>query len=197
MTEIPLPGQLPDILMKNPPHRIFAYIHSRPAGQVMGVAIDGRSGKVIEAVILPNKQRVMLGLGIGDERAHAHHKYRRRFPKGYRLLWTDNPETDERLDAVKGRLELSAKEFRDTGTHITTSEAKRSDPHKQEGVGALSPVGDLLLSLCKHELHMQQASSKQPSNQWCQPPGQLLIEIRDKINRNLFTEDSSDETHSN
>jgi len=141
--------EIPPAILKNPPHRIFAYIHSQPAGQVMGVAVDSITGKVIEAVILPTRQRVMLGLGIGDDKAHAHHKYRRKYPRGYQLLWTENPETDERLASLKGRLEKDAGELRERAVHVTESDARRSGPITQEGEGTLAPVGELTAELVR------------------------------------------------
>lgn len=87
--------------LTHPPTRLFAYVNSYPKGQVMGVVMDERTGRIIETLILPTKQRVMLGLGIADDNAHAHHTYRRLYPHGYRLIWTDDPNADKRLDKIK------------------------------------------------------------------------------------------------
>ena len=88
--------------LKNPPKRIFAYMHSEPGNSLMGVAISAATGKILEAVILPTKQRVMLGLGIGNDTSQAHVTYRRYGGKcGYELLWIEDPENDIRMNPLK------------------------------------------------------------------------------------------------
>lgn len=91
--------------LKLPAKRIFAYQHSHPGDQIMGVAIDAITGKILEAVILPTKQRVMLGLGIGNTDAQAHVTYRRFGGKqGYDLIWIEDPEAHKLTEALKDRL---------------------------------------------------------------------------------------------
>lgn len=88
--------------LKNPPKKIFAYMHSAPGNSLMGVAISAISGKILEAVILPTKQRVMLGLGIGNDTAQAHATYRRHGGRhGYQLIWIEDPEEDPRMNPLK------------------------------------------------------------------------------------------------
>lgn len=108
--------------LTHPPTRLFAYVNSYPNDQVMGIVIDGRTGKVLETLILPTKQRVMLGLGIANDNAHAHHMYRRLYPHGYRLIWTDDPKEDIRLSRLKHELEESAGELRRDGANAPRPE---------------------------------------------------------------------------
>jgi len=135
--------------LTNPPTRLFAYVNSHPNDQVMGVVMDGRTGKVIEATILPTKQRVMLGLGVGNDTAHAHHHYRRLYPHGYRLIWTDDPNTDVRLEKLKHRLEKGAKELREIGTIVKESDT--ADPSRElvEVDAALDQTGQLTAELVR------------------------------------------------
>ena len=135
--------------LTNPPTRLFAYVNSHPNDQVMGVVMDGRTGKVIEATILPTKQRVMLGLGVGNDTAHAHHHYRRLYPHGYRLIWTDDPNTDVRLEKLKHRLEKGAKELREVGTIVKESDT--ADPSRElvEVDAALDQTGQLTAELVR------------------------------------------------
>lgn len=135
--------------LKNPPTRLFAYVNSHPADQVMGVVIDGRTGKTIEATILPTRQRVMLGLGIGNDTAHAHHHYRRLYPHGYRLIWTDDPETDVRLEKLKHRLEKGSGELRDAGIVVSEADAVRDPGHVQEAAATLDQTGSLTTQLVR------------------------------------------------
>ncbi len=136
--------------LTNPPTRLFAYVNSHPDDQVMGVVIDGRTGKTIEATILPTRQRVMLGLGIGNDTAHAHHHYRRLYPHGYRLIWTDDPHTDERLGHLKLRLEKGARELRDINVNVKESEALRRTPAADVKVDAtLDQTGQLTTELVR------------------------------------------------
>lgn len=119
--------------LTHPPTRLFAYVNSHPNDQVMGIVIDGRTGKVLETLILPTKQRVMLGLGIANDNAHAHHMYRRLYPHGYRLIWTDDPKTDIRLGRLKAQLEESAGELRRDGANTPRPETisgQRSAAHE-------------------------------------------------------------------
>ena len=95
--------QEPLAILAEPPSRIAAFISGRPMKQIMGVAIDADTGDHLQAVILPTKQRVMLALGIGDKKAHAHNIYRQKYPKGYTLFWTDDPEHDPRLARAKDK----------------------------------------------------------------------------------------------
>ncbi len=98
--------------LKYPPKIIFAYKHSTPNHQIMGVAICAETGKIIQAAILPTKQRVMLALGIGNEDAHAHNYYRMFGGKhGYKLIWIDNPETDPRTARIKEKLVTKAQQL--------------------------------------------------------------------------------------
>ena len=147
MTETEKP--MVEFPLKNPPTRLFAYVNSHPADQVMGVVIDGRTGKTIEATILPTKQRVMLGLGIGNDTAHAHHHYRRLYPHGYRLIWTDDPNTDERLSGLKGRLEKASGELRAVGVNATESEVQRPSTDQQAVDSTLAPTGQLTAELVR------------------------------------------------
>lgn len=142
------PGQIPEIILKNPPRRLFAYINSHPDDQVMGVTIDGKTGQTIQAVILPTRQRVMLGLGIGNDDANAHHTYRQKYPSGYTLLWTDNPDTDPRLAGLKGRLEESADANRKQAPH---AEGTAPPPPQREpdAVETHSPIGELTTKLVR------------------------------------------------
>lgn len=95
-----------------PPKVIFAYKHSTPGNEIMGVAIDAETGDIIQAAILPTKQRVMLALGIGNEDAHAHNYYRVFGGKhGYKLIWIENPDTDPRTARLKGKLTDKAQEL--------------------------------------------------------------------------------------
>ncbi len=95
-----------------PPKLIFAYKHSTPGNEIMGVAIDAETGAILQAAILPTKQRVMLALGIGNEDAHAHNYYRVFGGKhGYKLIWIDNPDTDPRTASLKGKLITKAEEL--------------------------------------------------------------------------------------
>ncbi len=98
--------------LKYPPKIIFAYKHSTPNHQIMGVAIDAETGKILQAAILPTKQRVMLALGIGNDDAHAHNYYRMFGGKhGYKLVWIENPDTDPRTARLKGKLVTKAQEL--------------------------------------------------------------------------------------
>ena len=143
------PGQVPEIILKNPPTRLFAYVNSYPNEQVMGVTIDGNTGRTIQAVILPTKQRVMLGLGIGNDDANAHHTYRQEYPGGYHLFWSDDPDTDPRLARLRERLEQSVRELRKNEVHVTESQAQSGLPATQEADGALVPVGELTTQLMR------------------------------------------------
>lgn len=88
--------------LKNPPGEVYAFVHKRLEHQVMGLAIDSITGEPIEAVILPTRQRVMLGLGVGNEEANIHHKYRRRYRHGYEVIWITDAKTDRRLAKFRG-----------------------------------------------------------------------------------------------
>lgn len=148
--------------LTNPPTRLFAYVNSHPADQVMGVVIDGRTGKTIEATILPTKQRVMLGLGVGNDQAHAHHHYRRLYPHGYRLIWTDDPHTDVRLAGLKGRLEKGAGELQETGTIVSESEVMAATPQPTLEVDpALPQTGQLTADLIRGGVEKAKSTPRQ------------------------------------
>lgn len=139
-------SEIPEILLKNPPRRLYAYIHSHPNGQLMGVTMDGQTGKPIDTCILPTKQRVMLGLGIGNDNAHAHAKYRQLYPQGYKLIWSDDPETDRATQGLKERLLAQANDAE--RSNKPTSE-RRHIPSHQDVSGALSAAGQLTAKLVR------------------------------------------------
>jgi len=128
---------------------LVAYVHSHVEDQVMGVTIDSKTGKTIQAVILPTKQRVMLGLGIGDDKANAHHAYRSIYPDGYVLHWSDDPETDERLAELKGELVANARELREHDVHSTEPETVPPTEHSEEVAGSLEATGQLTTELMR------------------------------------------------
>ena len=114
--------------MRKSKRRLFAYVHSHPNNQVMGVTIDGTTGKTIEATILPTKQRVMLALGVGNELAHVHNKYRQKYgTSGYTLSWIDDPGTDERLASLREDLQTSTRDLREHGVHAKEPAEPRSN----------------------------------------------------------------------
>lgn len=90
--------------LKNPPSNIYAFVYRRVKDQVMGMAVTEK-GIPIEAVILPTRQRVMLALGVGDDKSNIHHKYRRLHPNGYELIWVRDSKTDPRLARFRGESE--------------------------------------------------------------------------------------------
>lgn len=79
------------------PGQIYAFCEPAPQKRVMGLAVDAATLKALEYCFLPTRQRAMLALGIGDDRSHAHRKYRQAYPKGYQLHWISDPRNDPRL----------------------------------------------------------------------------------------------------
>ena len=134
--------------LTNPPTRLFAYINSYP------------DNKVIEATILPTKQRVMLGLGVGDEKSHAHHKYRRLYPHGYRLIWTDDPGTDVRLSGLKTKIEKGARELRDNGVIVTESDALHASQPTQDIDAPLDTTRQLTTDLMREGVEKAKSASE-------------------------------------
>lgn len=95
-----------EAILANPPHHIYAYILSRTLKNKMqlGIAMDTRTGKMLESVVLPTRQRIMLALGIGNEEAQAHATYRRATRNNYVLHWTDKPEEEQALIEMSERI---------------------------------------------------------------------------------------------
>lgn len=93
-------------VLTNPPHHIYAYILAKnlPNRNLLGVAIDTRTGKTLESVVLPTRQRIMLALGVGNDNSHAHHKYRRITGNNYTLTWTDDPQSEPALVEMSERI---------------------------------------------------------------------------------------------
>lgn len=145
--------------LAHPPTRLFAYVNSYPNDQVMGIVIDGRTGKVLETLILPTKQRVMLGLGVANDNAHAHHMYRRLYPHGYRLIWTDDPKTDIRLENLKGRLEKSAGALKEVEAIGTESDAGRTIAAHTESNETLPATGQLTADIMRGGVEKEKAVS--------------------------------------
>lgn len=123
---------IPPIILKNPPHEIYAYILGRPNNMLMGVAVDTHTGRNLEAVILPTKQRVMLALGIGDDTAQAHHKYRQATNNNYTLTWTDDPESEEALQRMSEKLKRVSRGVQKAIREPTPSPKQEPEPAKTE-----------------------------------------------------------------
>lgn len=119
--------------LKNPPSKIFAFVHQLVKDQVMGMAITEK-GTPIEAVILPTKQRVMLALGIGEDKANIHHTYRRLHPNGYDLIWIDDAKTDPRLARFRGEQgEASQAQEASSARHEPLPAERTGSPPKSPG----------------------------------------------------------------
>ena len=146
--------------LTHPPTRLFAYVNSHPNDQVMGVVMDGRTGKIVEATILPTKQRVMLGLGVGNDKAHAHHTYRRLYPRGYRLIWTDDPAEDKRLESLKHKLEHGAGELREVGVDVTESQSQPDSTQHQAVEGSLGFTGQLTAELIRGGVEKEKSAEQ-------------------------------------
>lgn len=109
-------------MVANPPDKIYAFItavlpprHRKEKQAILGTALHVRTGAYLETVILPTRQRVMLALGVGDENAHAHHKYRQATRNNYVLLWTDNPQEEPDIQAYLQKKHAVATETKSKG----------------------------------------------------------------------------------
>ena len=148
-------------IMKKSKRKLFAYIHSHVKDQVMGVTIDGKTGATIQAVILPTKQRVMLGLGIGDDKAHAHHTYRGIYGEDrYTLEWSDDPETDERLADLRERLAESARKLHEPASELPKRASEPSQSLDKESSEPLEDTGQITTDLMRKGLEAAKATRK-------------------------------------
>ena len=116
--------------LKNPPGEVYAFIHKRLENQVMGLAIDSQTGDPIEAVILPTRQRVMLALGVGNEDANIHHKYRRKYRHGYTVTWISDSKSDPRLAKFRGEPEVSSKAGDPSQPRLPSAEHPATPPER-------------------------------------------------------------------
>jgi len=165
--------------LTHPPTRLFAYVNSHPNDQVMGVVMDGRTGKIVEATILPTKQRVMLGLGVGNDKAHAHHTYRRLYPRGYRLIWTDDPAEDKRLESLKHKLEHGAGELREVGVDVTESQSQPDSTQHQAVEGSLGSTGQLTAELIRGGVEKEKSAEGNTSRPNPTSPAPIVPEQPD------------------
>jgi len=91
----------------------------------------------------------MLGLGIGDENAHAHNVYRQKYGK-YELIWVEDPETDERTQGLKRRLTADRTIRQGVQTAIRSPLAEpRPVKHDEEIAADLAATGELTAELVR------------------------------------------------
>ncbi len=133
--------------LKNPPGEVYVFIHKRLENQVMGLAIDSQTGEPIEAVILPTRQRIMLALGVGNEDANIHHKYRRKYRHGYTVTWISDPKTDKRLAKFRGEPTVDAEPASSAKVGATQDTTHRPEQAPVSPPDTMS--GDLTASLIK------------------------------------------------
>lgn len=153
----------PEIMRKSK-RILYAYVHSHPQNQVMGVTIDGSTGKTIQAVILPTRQRVMLGLGVGDDKTHAHSIYRQLYPGGYVLRWSDDPYTDPRMEDLQKHLAERPRKLREADVHVTEDDAQEPAERSQESVGSFAPTGQLTTELVRRGAEAAKPSTSRPTS---------------------------------